>query len=119
MAGEGNPFGRILMPTRVMPHRVDLRQAQDVVDDAGGRINQAATVRADVPCWVQDLSADERLEFARDDLVYTTRVVFFQDPGPLTKDDVIAFGRRALRVKGVTDGLGLGKVWTAMCEEIT
>jgi hypothetical protein len=112
------PFGRVRMPFRELPHRVTLIHTVEVFDDAGGRVFQEVPYRDNVPCWVQDLSVTETTEFARQDMVYTTRIVFFQDPAPMRNEDLIQFGARYFRVKTIQNSLAVNFVWEVMGEEI-
>jgi hypothetical protein len=123
MAGLRNPFGRIRLPHRALPHRVKFLKTTDLEDDAGGRIPQPTVLASGVPAWVQDLEPQERMEFSRLDVVFTTRVITFTDPGPLDRDDLVMYTpqnrpERTLRVKTVNDEGGMGLAWTIMCEEV-
>ena len=119
MSGARNPFGRILMPGRVLPHSVDIYPETDLDDDAGGRIPDAnaSSTQKNIPCWVQPLSSEEQMEFARADLVLTDRVVFFTDP-QVTRGYQFQFGSRRLVVTSIQNELEQGYVWTAMTRDI-
>lgn len=112
------PFGRVFLPRRALPHRVDVYRALDVDDDAGGRIPMPSLWKAGLSCWVQPLSVTERLEFAKFDQVYSHRVVFFDDPGVLN-GDLLFYGQRRLAVTGDQNELEVDLVWTVMCNEVS
>lgn len=117
MAGEGNPFGRVFLPVKVLPHRVNILGRVDIRDDAGGRIPTNVLKKANVRAWVQPLSGTEQAEYARQDLIFTDRVIFFEDP-QVMPEDVIHFGSRLLVVQGMDDGLSMGFVWAINTRDI-
>lgn len=114
------PYGRglDLIPEQSLPHRADLAHPGLLSDDAGGRLPRPEVFARAVPCWVQDVSASERTEFVRSDLVFDTRVVFFRDPG-LRNSDMVLHGGRTLRVKSSVADPSARRVWTVMAEEVT
>lgn len=114
------PFGRVLLPYKSMPHLVNLVKANDTLDDAGGRLVDLITVKKNVRCWVQDLSLQEQINPVAIVVVYTDKVVFLEDITPFVgSNDIIEFGNRLLRIKTIQDEANCNLVWTAMCETVT
>lgn len=112
-----NPMGRILLPFRHLPHKVNVLRQVDVLDDAGGRYPTPILIASGVPCWVQPLSGNEQLEFQRQDLVFTDRVIFFQNPNVIN-EDILVFGNRQLVVQGITNELELNLVWSVNTRDV-
>lgn len=114
---RANPFGRILLSERNLPHKVDIQRQVMLNDDAGGVIPQPTTIARRVPAWVQPISGQEQAEFARSDLVYTDKVIFFRKPNVIN-GDIIVFQDRNLVVKGSANELELDRVWTIMTRDV-
>lgn len=111
------PFGRVLVPRGILPHRVDVLRHNDISDDAGGTIPQPVVVKRNVSCWVIPLSGSEQEEFFRRDLVLTDKVIFFDDPGVLNTD-VLLFGTRSLVVNSTSNELSMDIGWVVMTRDI-
>lgn len=112
------PLGRFFAPVRYLPHRVNVQRTVDLLDDAGGRIPTPVTIATAVPCWVQPLSGNEQLQYLRQDLVLTDKVIFLQNPG-VQNEDVLLFGSRSLVVQGVSNELEMNMLWTVTTRDIS
>ncbi len=112
MAGDRNPFGRVLIDRRQFPHEVNILPRQDIDDDAGGRIVNPKPVASQyrLRCWVQPLSFDEVMEYARRDIVATHKIVFVDEP-IVTVGDRVQFDGHNLVVTGKKNPLQMGFIW--------
>ena len=83
-----------------------------------GEINVPTTIASNVKCRIQPLSARDRNDFQSAGMGITHFVYFSEDPS-LDERDVLLFGTRSLRVRGVFNTDELNRLWRAECEEIT
>jgi hypothetical protein len=118
-----HPYGRLIVPDRVLPHVVDVYRNQDTRLDAGDRIpvdfRTITPIYRNLACWVVTTSAMQALEFQRLGLPIMSRVVFFKDPRVINGDYLLFERRRILVVEGFQDGYGVGLVWEVSVREIT
>ena len=107
-----------------LPHRCSILDPVFTQDaDDIGNIRTDTARETSVACWVQNASQAEIIEWQRRDQDVTHRVVFNQNYSiePYEKISITSgpsFVGVTLKVLAITDrSAGLGKLWSALCEE--
>lgn len=123
MSAGALPFAGLHVPARLFPHRVDVeRSTATGKDTSGGAVEGWVTAYTQLPCSVQQATAEDLREFAQKG-IRATGVAWFPPQGPtkvlplLGVRDRMKFGVypgttrvRYLRVEWVQDELELGLV---------
>lgn len=97
-------------------HTIKVERPDATKDALGGRTPNWVVVATLLPCWVQDLSPENRTEYAARGL-QVTHAVYVVANLDWKEDWRVTFRGRTMHVKGVTNAAGLDVFWKVLCKE--
>lgn len=98
-------------------HAIDVKRPSITKDSMGGQVETLATIYSAVPCMIQPASDGDKVLYAQRQTTITHSVYMNTRP-TLQMQDILLFGSRKFRFKGMRDACEMGLVQCIDCEEM-